>query len=294
MKKLFSLFLALVLAAVSSIGAVAAEGDFAESGKTVLTIGDWVYSAIGGGSYWELDEYVGEGGDVIVPRIVNNMMVTNIGSHCFLENKTVKSVSTSSPLWTVDEYAFLNCTSLERFECNFAMKEIGVGAFIGTSSLRTIDLERSVVEKINAHTFMSSGITEITLPETCKEIAHDAFSQCENLRKIVIPRSVEIIDDDAFKSSNSLVIYCYTDSAAHTYAVNKGIPFKLIDGPLMGDANIDGEVDVRDVTAIQKHLVDAGNLSDEGRSLADVNHDGDITIRDATLIQMAIVGLVEI
>ncbi len=292
MKKVISLALSIFVFLISSFSVFAVDVDHKSCGKTIVTIGDWVYEAINGGSYWELDEYIGSGGDVIVPRIVNDKMVVSIGSHCFLNNTTVKNVETSSPLWTVSDYAFLNCTSLESFECNFALKEIGVGAFSGTSSLKRINLEDSVVSVISPHAFMSSGIEQVELPETCTKIMHDAFSQCNNLEEIVIPRSVETIENNAFSSSSKLKISCYKNSAAHNYAINNGIDFRLLDEPLVGDANADGKISISDATAVQKYKAGLITLSKYGMVCADTNHDGQVTVRDATLIQMRIANII--
>ena len=55
---------------------------------------------------------------------------------------------------------------------------------------------------------------------------------------------------------------------------------------LVGDANLDGIVDVRDVTAIQRYLVELNPLSDQELVLADANGDEEINIADATHLQM--------
>ncbi|MBQ4105587.1 MAG: hypothetical protein IJC86_04280 [Clostridia bacterium] len=53
----------------------------------------------------------------------------------------------------------------------------------------------------------------------------------------------------------------------------------------LGDANVDGKVDVRDATAIQKDLALLVALDEVGAVLADANLDGDVNIKDATEIQ---------
>ncbi len=54
---------------------------------------------------------------------------------------------------------------------------------------------------------------------------------------------------------------------------------------LVGDVNRDGRVDVRDVTAIQRYLVEQEPLSEQALALADTNGDGAVTIDDATHLQ---------
>ncbi len=57
----------------------------------------------------------------------------------------------------------------------------------------------------------------------------------------------------------------------------------------LGDANHDGEVNIMDVTFIQKHV--AGMIDSIDTTVADTNHDGYISIKDATQIQYFIAGM---
>ena len=56
----------------------------------------------------------------------------------------------------------------------------------------------------------------------------------------------------------------------------------------IGDANLDGRVDIRDVTAIQRHLAEVEPLSEQGLAVADTNGDGVVDIDDATWLQMVL------
>lgn len=54
----------------------------------------------------------------------------------------------------------------------------------------------------------------------------------------------------------------------------------------IGDANGDNRIDVKDVTAIQRHVAEIAYLNKKQRLLADVNNDGVVNIDDATHLQM--------
>ena len=60
----------------------------------------------------------------------------------------------------------------------------------------------------------------------------------------------------------------------------------LVGDKKIGDTNSDNNVSIRDVTAIQRQLVELEDLSDEEFVLADTNGDGEINIADATHLQM--------
>ena len=59
-----------------------------------------------------------------------------------------------------------------------------------------------------------------------------------------------------------------------------------------GDVNMDTKLNIRDATAIQKHLAKIATLSDDALSLADFTNDGKVNIKDATTIQKKIAGLI--
>ncbi|MBQ9742112.1 MAG: dockerin type I repeat-containing protein [Ruminococcus sp.] len=60
---------------------------------------------------------------------------------------------------------------------------------------------------------------------------------------------------------------------------------------VLGDANEDGKVNVKDATAIQKHVASLSTLTDSGVELADVNQDTKVNVKDATAIQKHIAGM---
>lgn len=293
MKKIISLLLVLLLAFLCSFSAFAADNNSTACGKTIVTEGDWTYAAINGGTYWGIDDYLGEGGNVVIPRLFRDKMVVSIGSYCFWDNTTVTDVVTSSPLWTVDDYAFLSCTSLKSFECNFALKEIGVGAFMNTSSLKKINLEKSVVTEIKAHTFMNSGLSRVKLPSTCTKLGEYSFAQCESLYSVFIPDSVMEIADTAFSKSNNLVIVCSADSYAAEYAQANNIEWATPENFVIGDASGNNEVTIRDATFIQLFLASLAELDKKAFARSDVNRDGKVNIRDVTYIQMYRADLID-
>lgn len=60
---------------------------------------------------------------------------------------------------------------------------------------------------------------------------------------------------------------------------------------LLGDADLDGEVNITDVTTIRRYDTKMLELSDAALKLADVDGDGEVTIIDATFIQRWLANL---
>ena len=55
---------------------------------------------------------------------------------------------------------------------------------------------------------------EFILPDGLKKIEERAFSGCSNLKRVYIPASVEIIENDAFLYCHQLEIYCEDEPKA--------------------------------------------------------------------------------
>ena len=62
-------------------------------------------------------------------------------------------------------------------------------------------------------------------------------------------------------------------------------------GTILGDVNLDGKINIKDATTIQKHLANIEAIEGLGKTAADFNQDGRITIQDATAIQKHIAKL---
>lgn len=61
---------------------------------------------------------------------------------------------------------------------------------------------------------------------------------------------------------------------------------------LFGDVNLDGKVNIKDATTLQKHLAKMTVLEEKNLSVSDTNRDGRVTIADVTTIQKKIAGLI--
>ena len=61
---------------------------------------------------------------------------------------------------------------------------------------------------------------------------------------------------------------------------------------LLGDVNLDGRVNVNDVTEIQRHLADYLTLTKTAKANADLNGDGVISINDATTLQKILAEII--
>ena len=123
-------------------------------------------------------------------------------------------------------------------------------------------------------------------------IGYEAFHGCTGLTSVIIPDSVTSIGNRSFgyvgnfeDKIDGFTIYGVPGSAAEQYANDNGFTFIEYVDAAIGDMTGDGKVNVRDVTAMQRHLAGLEELTDDRLALADTNGDGKVTIDDVTLLQ---------
>lgn len=233
---------------------------------------------------------------VILPdHYINGLNNLPLGS-------SVESAVIPGDLEVIPDYMFSGCSGLADLSIGSGIKTIGTAAFRGCSTL-----------------------DEITIPNSVTTIKEDAFVNCENLKQIYIPASVSSIEEHALGyerytyhdyifSGEWITKYrLYLDfsicgvigSAAHEYAQQNNIPFiatadentpsvSSVDEACfgkLGDTDTNRKINIKDATAIQKHLANIQLLSENGLALADVNADGKLSVQDATSIRKYIAGI---
>lgn len=81
------------------------------------------------------------------------------------------------------------------------------------------------------------------------------------------------------------VLTAFTCTAVSASAVGLEDKYKI------GDVDLDGNISVKDVTAIQKHLAKISELGDKALAKADTDYNLEINIRDATMLQFILAKL---
>ena len=174
------------------------------------------------------------------------------------------------------------------------VESIGKAAFCGYRKLTSVTIPDSVT-KINAAAFFCCGrLKNAGIADSVTSIEAYAFYGCESMKSVTIPESVTEIGAFAFGYLNryekieDFTIYGKAGTDAERYANENGFKFVVGEEPAIktGDVNLDGSVDIKDVTVIQSALADFTSLTDEQRAAADINGSGDVSITDATRLQM--------
>ena len=173
------------------------------------------------------------------------------------EGKTSTSYSVPNGVKHIGEHAFQRCRNLENIEICYGLVDVDWYAFYGCTSLKMI-----------------------TIPSSVTRIGHSAFELCDNLTVVIFSGTEEQwviieIDEGNEYLANAKIIYT-TENEVHY---------------LVGDANCDDKINVKDATEIQKAAAELLTLSELGKVSADVDDNGRVNVKDATAIQKYVAGL---
>ena len=119
-----------------------------------------------------LTKYVGPGGDVVIPDSVQK-----IGEKAFYQNKTILRVDLPEGLIDIGKYSFRQ------------------------SSIVSIAFPKTLLHVEYAAFEACFDLVEVLFNEGLQSINAWAFRNCTSLSKIVIPKTVKLIEDDAFDIS---------------------------------------------------------------------------------------------
>ena len=251
LRKILIILLAILIAIVPS--AVNASDTY--TATTTDNLGnsfDWIYKLNDLNQIEELQcNNVGEiNGNITIPSEINGNKVISLGDSAFKGAKNITGVTIPDSVKGIGVWAFKDCTSLTDVDLG-SVERIAAYAFNGCTELKEIVIPATIKDGASGNIFEKtltkitlsegmtivpqylcarSGITEITIPNSVKEIGLWAFNNCAELKKITILDNVTKMalpdENKIFENHNDdLTIYCYKDSVAAKYAIDNNIKY---------------------------------------------------------------------
>jgi hypothetical protein len=183
--------------------------------------------------------YIGPGGGVTIPGMINGLPVTAIDREAFFYHGSVTSVEIPDGVISIGSNAFGDCANLTSVTIPNSVTNVGDGAFCSCTNLTNITvaaqnpayasiggvlfnhIATSLVQypaglrgsyviprgvtSIESLAFSScSGLTNVAIPSSVTRIGTAAFDYCPDLTSVTVPDSVTTIGDWAFEACNGL------------------------------------------------------------------------------------------
>lgn len=285
--------------------------------------------------------------NINISRIVISEGITKVNNGAFYNWNGLKSVEIPSGVTKIGRSAFFGCTALESVTIPATVTKIINDAFYGCYSLETIkgysgtyaeefalkndfnfvaldaeapeNFEYTVENDYAVITGYNGTSETVLMPSTLDgyrviRIDEAAFTRCNTVKSIIIPKSIIKISDfaflrcanlksvtflseytfigeDAFTSCTQLsTVYGYLDSYAESFAANHGYNFIYIDDITAGDINADGLVSLEDYSMGKQYVSGANSFSSYQKVAFDYNDDGAKDAFDLFYINKIITG----
>ncbi len=142
-----------------------------------------------------------------VEALIINSGVTSVGDEAFYGFASITSVTIPDSVTSIGDSAFWNCTNLTSITIPDSVTSIGSGAFYNTAYYNdNNNWENYYVLYIGNHLIKAkkSIYGDYAIKDGTRVIANSAFSDCTNLKSVLIPDSVISICDGGFYRCTSL------------------------------------------------------------------------------------------
>lgn len=136
-------------------------------------------------------------------KIVIPSSVTEMEALCFYGCKGLKSVDNLSSITVLPLSCFSSCISLEKVNIPSTVESLGFNCFEGCKSLKQITIPESVTE-LGHSCFGWSGLTNVVLPSSITSLSRQCFRDCTNLVSVVLPEGLKEIKEGCFSECEAL------------------------------------------------------------------------------------------
>jgi hypothetical protein len=117
------------------------------------------------------------------------------------------SYTISNSVTSIEDLAFLGCTSLTNVTIPNSVTNLGWYAFAGCTSLTSITIPNNVTS-IEPHAFSScTSLTRITIPNSVTSIETYAFRSCISLTSVNFHGNAPSVDSSAFFNATNAIVY---------------------------------------------------------------------------------------
>ncbi len=211
--------------------------------------------------------------------------VTALGMRSFAKCSALTTINLPNNLIILDKEAFWNCTSLKEVTVPQSVKLMGDSVFLGCSALENASVYSDATISDGLFAGCTSLQSVIIASETTS-IGSYSFYSCPSLKEISVPDTVTSISSQAFDSDSKVSAFCNNTAYSYEILENMGIDVYQI-----GDANLDGKINVRDATHIQKATASLITLDFSSTLRGDADFSKVVNIRDATKVQKLVAGI---
>ena len=138
------------------------------------------------------------------PVTLLNDQVIRVEASAFLSCKELTSVTMSSGLTSIGNFAFCDCSKLASVSMPASVINIGRSAFSYCITMTSMSLPNGVITVGNSAFGTCTALASVTIPDSVTTLGTGVFGNCTSLLTITIPPSVTAIQSNTFFGCSGL------------------------------------------------------------------------------------------
>ncbi|MEE1282105.1 MAG: leucine-rich repeat protein [Acutalibacteraceae bacterium] len=177
---------------------------------------------------------------VTIPASLNDCLLIAVAKEAFKDNTVQEEIILPYSIQEISTMSFYKAKKLKTFTFPKNVQLLGDFAFGYCTSLSNVTFNTKSVSILPRGLFYNcTSLDNVVIPSSVNTIENLAFANCSSLKRIYIPSTVSVIKDNTFLYADNVTIYGDVGSSAYYYAINKGIPFvELSTNKSIGTLNI--------------------------------------------------------
>lgn len=144
-----------------------------------------------------IEEYVGPGGDVVIPAEIDGEPTLEIAARAFFQNTDISSVIIPEGVEKIGHNAFEGCTNLYKVELPYTLYSVGASVFSSCTGIEAITIPGNIVKVPYGMFTGCNALSDIKFSNGVEEIHQFAFCQTSP-KKLVFPESISFISAASF------------------------------------------------------------------------------------------------
>lgn len=136
--------------------------------------------------------------------------VTAIGRNAF-NKKDITKIYVGENVETIDNWAFMDCYSLESVSLPAGLKSLKLAVFSGCTTLSDISLPANLEELGNSTFYNCTSLIVMGIPDGIRDLPAGCFNSCTSLGSVSLPVGLQSIGEEAFKNCTSLTAMALPD-----------------------------------------------------------------------------------
>ncbi len=150
------------------------------------------------------------------------MVLGRIYQFAFKECTSLEKITIPDTVTSIDLGAFMSCSALTDVKLPASLNVLGEGAFTECTALKKITLPDNLKTIERLAFYKDSKLEEINLPDTVESIAEYAFGLCNLSGEIHLPENLKTLETYAFGGNNGITSYTISENNS-TFSTEDGV-----------------------------------------------------------------------